>query len=376
MRWRPTVRLKLTLVYGGLFIAAGLILIMFSYGLIRLRSLDTPPRRPIAERIENQIERGDDPEDIANRLQRARRQERSDAVHQIWRQSLITLAIMTLGALGVGWRLAGRMLSPIRRITNHARLSSATTLDERIRLEGPDDELKDLADTFDTMLDRLQAAFRAQQGFAAQASHELRTPLAIIRAEAELARIQSGDSQTADAILRAVDRSEGLVDSLLTLTQSESTMLDDSVVDLANLVGDVVGEQITAADEAGVRLNLSLDSAVTRGDAGLLTRMSANLVQNAIRYNESGGLVNVSVSREGAWVELLVENTGPVMDAVDLERLFQPFARGVWARRHRGGGHGLGLPIVRSVAIAHGGEVTPVQRTGGGLVVTVRLPAS
>jgi signal transduction histidine kinase len=375
-----TVRLKLTLVYGGLFIAAGLILITLSYGLIRLRSLDSPPRRPIAERIEDRVERDDIGEnDIENRVDRARRDERATALRQVWRQSLLALLVMTFGALLVGWLLAGKMLSPIRRITAHAQSSSATTLGERIRLEGPDDELKDLADTFDAMLDRLQAAFRAQQGFAAQASHELRTPLSIIRAEAELAAAGQNPNeqtrQTSATILRAVERSEELVEGLLALTQSESTMLDEAVLDMADLAGDVVGEHVQAADMAGVRLDLSLETASVRGDEGLLTRMVANLLQNAIRYNLPGGSVQVSVRRSDASVELRVENTGPAMEGVDIDTLFQPFMRGDWARRNRGG-HGLGLAIVRSVAIAHRGEVNAEARPGGGMIVRVRLPAA
>jgi signal transduction histidine kinase len=251
-------------------------------------------------------------------------------------------------------------------------------LDERIRLDGPDDELKDLADTFDAMLDRLQAAFRAQQGFAAQASHELRTPLSIIRAEAELAAGVNADEQTRQTsatILRAVERSEELVDGLLALTRSESTMLDEVVLDLADLVGDVVGEHVAAAGTAGVRLDLALDSAAVRGDKGLLTRMVANLLQNAIRYNLPGGTVQVSVLRGDTSVELRVENTGPPMESLDMAALFQPFMRGDWARRNRGG-HGLGLAIVRSVATGHRGEVIAEARKGGGLIVRVRLPAA
>jgi signal transduction histidine kinase len=373
-----TVRLKLTLIYGGLFVAAGLLLITLSFSLIRIRGLDSPPRRPLVERVEGRAD-GQGNDDLEGRFERARQDERRTALRQVWRQSFLALAIMTVGAVAVGWALSGQMLSPIRRITAHARASSAATLDERIRLEGPQDELKELADTFDAMLDRLEAAFAAQQGFAAQASHELRTPLSIIRGEAELnaARpdIDQATRAASERILHAVDRSERLVDGLLALSRSESTMLEDARLDLADLMGDVVGEQVPAADGAGVRIELDLTAAPLDGDAALLRRLVANLVDNAIRYNLPGGVVEISLSTDDDRAELAVANTGPPMTDSDLETLFRPFARGDWARRNRTG-FGLGLAIVRSVAVAHGGTVAAEARPGGGLVVRVRLPTA
>ena len=373
-----TVRLKLTLLYGGLFVAAGLILITVSYGLIRLRDLDDPPRRPIVDRIE---ERGDlddeDEDDFEDRVERARRDERAIALRQIWRQSLFALAIMTVGAVAVGWFLAGNLLSPLRRITSHAQSASASTLDARINLEGPEDELKDLADTFDAMLDRLQAAFQAQQGFAAQASHELRTPLSIVRAEAELTRdnpdLTESGRKSLDAILLAVQRSERLVDGLLALTRSESTMREAAVIDLADLAGDVVGEHVSDADEAGVHLDLSLSAAAVRGDSALLRQMIANLVQNAVNYNLPGGNVVVTVRAEEGTALLVVENSGPIVDQAEIDALFQPFIRGEWARRNRPG-FGLGLAIVRSIVTAHNGAITIDPLPTGGLRVSTRLP--
>jgi signal transduction histidine kinase len=223
----------------------------------------------------------------------------------------------------------------------------------------------------------LQAAFRAQQGFAAQASHELRTPLAIIRAEAEVASTAPDatkrEQQSAGAILTAVGRSERLVDGLLALTRSESTMLDAGPVDLADLTGDVVGEYVGEADQARVRLDLALDATEVRGDAALLQRMVGNLIQNSIRYNAPDGSVVVSVRPETGMARLAVENTGPAVSQEEIDQLFQPFVRGEWARRNRSG-FGLGLAIARSVAMAHGGTIQAVPGPKGGLRVTVDIP--
>jgi signal transduction histidine kinase len=372
--FRPSVRLKLTLLYGALFLIAGLVLISVTYGLVRRELAPNAPRpisRVVQDRPNGHQESPDD------RVAGARREERRFALRQLWRQSVFALAIATVGALGLGWLFAGQVLHPIRRITAHARASSAATLDERIRLDGPEDELKELADTFDAMLDRLQAAFRAQQGFAAQASHELRTPLAIIRAEAELAKdapeASDRDRESAAAILAAVNRSERLVDGLLALTRSESTMLASAPVDLANLAGDVVGEHVREADQAGVRIDLSLDAAVIRGEPALLGQMIGNLVQNAIRYNRPDGWISISVAPAAGFGRIVVENSGPPVAQDEIDRFFDPFVRGEWARRNRTG-FGLGLAIVRAVATAHHGTIQALPGPDGGLRITVDLP--
>ena len=327
--FRPSVRLKLTLLYGVLFVTAGLLLIAVTYGLVRRELAPNALHR----------DRGSSGSTIGPSNPDERRGRRSPRGAPFRVTPALAAITGRFGdhdarRAGSGWLLAGEVLHPIQRITAHAKSSSATTLDERIHLDGPDDELKELADTFDAMLDRLQAAFRAQQGFAAQASHELRTPLAIIRAEAEVARAAPDatdrERQSADAILTAVGRSEGLVDGLLALTRSESTMLNAGPVDLADLTGDVVGEYIGEADQARVRLDLALDAAEVRGDPALLQRMVGNLVQNAIRYNVPDGTVAVSVRPEADMARLTVENSGPEVSQEEIDQLFQPFVRGDW----------------------------------------------
>jgi signal transduction histidine kinase len=381
-----TIRLKLTLLYGALFLIAGLALLSITYGLILqelrgVNSLSAPAETfivPDSDGAPGQVTITDPPQArIVDIVERAQRAERREALATLRRQSLWALLVMTGGALGLGWLISGRVLDPIRRITAHAQSSSASTLDRRIQFEGPPDELKELADTFDAMLDRLQAAFRAQQNFAAEASHEIRTPLAIIRAEADLMESvpDAGpeDKARADAILTAVLRSERLIDGLLALTQSESTLLHSEPVDLADLTGDVVGEHLIEASEAQVTIDLDQEQAPVEGDPALLSRMVANLVQNAIRYNQPGGTASVSVRRLERQAVLVVENTGEVITQEQIDDLFRPFVRGEWARRNRAG-FGIGLSVVQSVARAHQGTVRATPGPAGGLRVEVRLP--
>jgi signal transduction histidine kinase len=226
---------------------------------------------------------------------------RDDALLQLLVGSSIALGIMVVLSVGAGWLLAGRALRPMGRLTERAQRLSETNLHERIALDGPQDELWELAATLDGMLDRLEAAFTTQRRFAADVSHELRTPLAIVRAEADLALGRPGvgadTRHLAHSVIDAATRSEALLDSLLALSRSESTMNDHDVVDLADLVGDVVNDRIGAADAAAVHVDLELEDASVEGDRFLLERLVANLVDNGINHNTSGGWLQVSVGR-------------------------------------------------------------------------------
>lgn len=382
-----SVRLRLTLLYGLLFFIAGLVLLVFLYGLLN-RSLDpAEPMRPFNNPGQQQGQRGGPPQDsdeeddrpIAERLADARREERLGALRQVRVQGGLALLATGGGAVLLGWVVAGRVLSPIRDITLHAQQASDKTLDQRIDLRGPEDELKELADTIDGMLDRLQNAFESQRRFSAEASHELRTPLAIMRAEADVALASpdatARETALAGAIVAAVDRSERLIDGLLALARSESSLRDHDQVDLAELVGNVVGEQVRAADLAGIELDLTLDPAVVLGDRALLWRLVGNLIENGIRYGVRGGWLDIRVGTRDGFAELVVANNGRVIPAAQVERLFEPFARGDQARL-AASGHGLGLAIVRSVTDAHNGTVAALANPDGGLTVTVRIPAS
>ena len=382
-----SVRLRLTLLYGLLFFIAGFVLLVFLYGLLN-RSLDpTGPTRPFINQGQQQNQRNDPPADdddeenrpVAERLANARREERLSALRQVRVQGGLALLVTGGSSVLLGWVVAGRVLSPIREITLHAQKASDKTLDQRIDLVGPEDELKQLADTIDGMLDRLQNAFESQRRFSAEASHELRTPLAIMRAEADVAlaspEATEREKTLARAIVAAVDRSERLIDGLLALARSESSLRDHDQVDLAELVGNVVGEQVRAADQAGIALDLTLDPAVVIGDRALLWRLVGNLIENAIRYGARGGWLDIRIGTREGFAELVVANNGRVIPTAQVERLFEPFARGDHARM-AATGHGLGLAIVRSVTDAHNGKVSAVANPDGGLTVTVKLPAA
>jgi signal transduction histidine kinase len=253
---------------------------------------------------------------------------------------------------------------------------SERNLDQRIAFDGPADELKELADTLDAMLARLDGAFQAQRRFAADVSHEIRTPLSIIKAEAE---VTLGDGlstererRLARSVLEAADRAEALVASLLALGRSESTMLSHQVVDLAELAGDVVGERVEAANAAKVQLELDLGTALVEGDPYLLERLLANLVDNGITHNlDDGGWLRVSVDTRTSVVVVRVENSGPLLSDDDVDRITEPFHRLSDDRP----GFGLGMAIVRSVVAAHDGFVKLRAGPQGGLSVTVELHA-
>jgi signal transduction histidine kinase len=379
VRWpHLTVRLRLTLLFGGLFIVSSILLLALTYGLLgqALSPLDPPELGEIVSPSADQ--EGEFEGSFDERLLEARNEERVAALGAVLTQSLIALVLTSAAAMVLGWVIAGRVLRPIRQITAHAQRASEATLGERIGLRGPPDELKELSDTIDAMLGRLESAFAAQRWFAAQASHELRTPLAVMGAEADVALTAADaterERRLGKAVRAAVDRSERLVDGLLALSRSESTLRDNTRIDLAELVGDVVGEQTRAADAAGVSLDLALETAPVVGDRMLLERMVDNLVENAIRHNHRGGWVRVSVATEGPHSLLYVANGGPVLDPEVVSALFEPFQRGRGQGPGRHRGFGLGLAIVRSVATAHDGEVEATSPAAGGMVVTVRLP--
>ena len=392
--FRPTVRLRLTLLYGGLFFVAAAIMLLLLYGLLR-RELRPPPRPDGGGRPAGQVDGGNagtdrvdappaNETDFQRRIFEVRRDERAGVLRRVPGLAVVALLVATLGAMALGWVAAGQMLRPLRQITRHARLASETTLSDRIGLRGPPDELRELADTMDEMLGRLQAAFESQRQFAAHASHELRTPLAIIQAEADVALAAADgtprERELAQAVRSAAIRSERLIDGLLALSRSESSMRDSVRLDLADLAGDTAGELVGSADARRITLDLSLEQAVVRGDRSLLGRMIANLLQNAIRYNRPGGWVRLAVGTEvgqgtpGA--VLVIENSGSEIPAAEIDDLFTPFQRGTTAVRGRTAGFGLGLAIVRSVATVHGGVVSAAPGRDGGLAVTVRLPVA
>ena len=379
----PTIRLRLTLLYGLVFLVTGAVLLTIGYELVR-HNLDAP------RDYRNQLSKlgllppgfgqrplGFAPGSTAARIADAvRAQLRSDALHRLLVEYIVALGAMTMVSVAAGWLLAGRALRPLRDITAAARRVSGENLGERISLKGPADELKQLADTFDGMLARLDGAFASQRHFVANASHELRTPLAIMRTEVDVSLADPDASveelrRMGDAVRETVDRCERLIEGLLMLARSEAATGREEPADLAALAADCVTDYGARARKADVEVRDDLEPAWTRGEPALLERMIANLVDNGIRHNRPGGYLRVSTRTVEGRVILTVANGGPVIDPADADRLTEPFRRLDRAAR----GFGLGLSIVRSVVEAHGGTIELEAPPSGGLEVRIELPA-
>jgi signal transduction histidine kinase len=297
------------------------------------------------------------------------------ALHRLLLEYIAGLLAMTAISVVTGWLLAGRALAPLREITATARRVSGENLGERIALTGPADELRELADTFDGMLARLDGAFASQRHFVANASHELRTPLAIMRTEVDVAladpRASTAELRAmGEAILETVDRCERLIASLLLLARSQATTGHEERVDVAALVGDCVTDLRARAQEAQVQIRSELAPAWADADPGLLERLIANLLDNGIHHNVPGGVLSVRTEVHEGRPRLVVANGGTRIDPADVLGLTEPFHR----LERAGPGFGLGLSIARSVAEAHGGSITLDAPASGGLIVVVDLP--
>jgi signal transduction histidine kinase len=301
-------------------------------------------------------------------------------LHTLQVESLVALGVMALASLGLGWLIAGRALRPVHRITNTARRLSEETLHERINLNGPHDEMKELADTFDAMLGRLDRAFSSQRRFVANASHELRTPLATDRVliDEALANRGAGPVELRSILedLRANNQqTERLIDALLVLARSERGMEHRVPVDLAEVAARVLERAGAEAVTVGVSVRRALAAAPATVDPALVDRLIGNLVENGIRHNLAiDGWVSVSTGTRdgGAWVQVV--NSGQVMDPAHIPVLFEPFRR-LTDRVSSDRGFGLGLSIVRSIADAHGAVLETAAPPEGGLSITVSLPA-
>ncbi len=398
-RPRPTLRLRLTLVYAGLFFLAGTSLLGVTFLLFQ-QQLDKSAGQLVdgpSDRERHMIIRENDTYltgDAAIEWMRRQQAElQAAATTSLLTQGSIALLLVGTVAGVSGWLVAGRVLAPLHQVTATARRIAAAqatdrSLHQRIDLRGPDDEVKELADTFDRMVARLDHAFDGQRRFVANASHELRTPLTLNRALVELAmhrRTASPDVlQLGESLLQINARHERLITGLLLLARSDQEIADRSPVDLADVVSHVTAQTKTDADDAGVTVAETTDTAPTTGDALLLERLVHNLVENGIRHNLTDGTGWVRVASRtipaGAGpdpgrVTVEVSNSGPVVPPYDVPALFEPFRRLGADRLVTARGSGLGLSIVRSIARAHGGAVTAVPREDGGLTVTVTLPA-
>ncbi|WP_425568804.1 sensor histidine kinase [Nonomuraea antimicrobica] len=282
-------------------------------------------------------------------------------------------------AFAVGWRAAGWVLRPVKAVTETARrVAQSHDLTERIAYEGPREEAKELADIFDTMLDRLARSFDGQRRFVANAAHELRTPLTINRTLVDVAvrRPDATDDvkRLGESLLLVNGRHERLIDGLLALAEGEQTVLDRHSFDLMDVADHVLDLAAAEAAEREVTIHRLLDAAPTMGEAVLVERLVQNLVENAIRHNHPKGEVWVTTRQRTEQAELVVANTGLQVPAYEIETIFQPFRRLHGDRLRSERGSGLGLSIVRVIAEAHGGTVVARPRDEGGLTITVELP--
>jgi signal transduction histidine kinase len=376
----PTIRLRLTALYGVVFLITGAVLLTIGYVLVHNNLNTHQGLRAELERLGLHPAAGGfgfpagSPETkVAHAV---RQQIVGDALHRLLAEYVGALVLMTVVSVATGWLLAGRALAPLREITATARRVSGENLGERIALSGPADELKELADTFDGMLARLDGTFASQRHFVANASHELRTPLAIMRTEVDVA-LADPDASTdelramGEAIREAVDRCERLIASLLLLARSEAAVGGEEPVDIAALAGDCITDLQARAREMQIEVRDDLEPAWTSGDPALLERMIANLLDNGIHHNARGGFLDVSTRVDDGRVVLRVGNGGAEIDPTEAHALTEPFRR----LDRSLAGFGLGLSIVRSVAQAHGGTLTLTAPATGGLEVRVELPS-
>jgi hypothetical protein len=350
MRPRPTIRLRLTALYALLVFLAGGLLLAVSYALLD-RHLHDTLRDAAADGILRDL-RG---------------------------QYVLALLAVTVMAVLLGWVVAGRALSRLRAIEAAAAAVSGESLGRRVALEGPDDELRELANAFDAMLERLDAAFASQKRFVANASHELRTPLTVLRTEVEVALADPDASvgelrAMAEVVREEVKRFEALLESLLALARSEAGALErDEPVDLAETARRVVERLRREAAERSVRLSLHAERTMVAGDPDLLEQLVFNLVENAVSHNCEDGFAVVRVGPRGTEALLEVTNSGPRVPGDEVKLLTEPFHR--FDRRRPGRGAGVGLSIVRAVASAHGGRLRLSARDEGGLLAEVVLPS-
>jgi signal transduction histidine kinase len=379
---RRTIRLRLALLYGGVFFVSGAILLALIYGAvahthrsysqvlptptIHLRSSKAvpPPLPPGIGGVKVSIVDSD---------------QRVADLQVLAIVSAIALAVMAVVSMGLGWLIAGRVLRPLRTITSTARDISATNLHQRLALGGPDDEFKELGDTFDGLLGRLEQSFQSQRQFVANASHELRTPLARLKTLAQVALADPDASVESlraahERVLAAEQQLEGLIGALLNLAGSERNLEHREPVELMVVTEAAIAARHQEIEQRDLRLTATLHGARVEGNRQLLEQLVANLLDNAIEHNVIGGRVEVGTTTAAGQAILSVTNDGSVIPTAELDRLQQPFQRLAAERTSHGDGHGLGLSIVHAIAAAHGATLTVHPRPMGGLEVTIGFP--
>jgi signal transduction histidine kinase len=387
-----TIRLRLTLAYGGLFLCSAAALLATTYVLVhhqytgsffvksgRQAVVQFQSSGKVSSKAQpNLFAVPVGPKEVAPnaKIAIAAAQGQSDAaLHKLFLDYALALALMAVLSLWLGWVIAGRALRPLRTITDTARDISASNLHRRLDLQGPDDELKRLGTTVDGLLGRLETSFEAQRQFVANASHELRTPLTLERTLLELALSDPNASvdsyrHTCEQLLAVGEQQERLIEALLTLSRSQRGLDSHQPVDLAGITAAAAA----AADHQGLSLDTSIQPAHTTGNPRLVERLIANLLSNAIHHNVDGGSISVATGTRDAAAFLTVANTGAQIPESELERIFQPFQRLDPARTNNGRGLGLGLSIVRAIVDAHDATITTEAPAAGGLHIEVTFP--
>jgi signal transduction histidine kinase len=372
LRAGRSVRLRLTVLYGALFLVSGAALLAITYLLVRRETA------PVVVRLGTEVDTSDLPA-YADELRASAERQRDEQLDQLLLQSGIALSIMLVVSLALGWFVAGRVLAPLRTMTRRTRQISQHNLHERLALQGPADELKELADTIDDLLARLEAAFDAQRRFVANASHELRTPLAMMRTSLDVAAgkpFLAPELRTLDVKLReGLDEADRLLESFLVLARAENSGIRERTpVSVRNLVEQALGSRSELIRDRGIHVRSLRGDAEVAGEETLLTRLVENLIDNAVRHNEQGGWVGASIEAGGSLCKLTIENGGNRLEESKVQELAQPFRRLVADRTGARDGFGLGLPIVAAIASAHGGRLELQARATGGLSAVIYLP--
>jgi two-component system sensor histidine kinase VanS len=374
-----TVRLRLTLLYSGLFLVLGVALLATTYLIFRSNSgvdliVPTGNRGGL-----HGISRNPEVVRQVRQMYESSVARDTHGLHEGLIQSGIALAIMTAVSVALGWLVAGRVLRPLRAMTTTTRQISERNLDERLALSGPRDELKDLADTIDGLLTRLEAHVAEQQRFAANASHELRTPLAVTQTLLDVARSEPNrdDGELVERLHAVNTRAIELTEALLLLSRAGQRSFAREDVDLSLMAEEAAETLLPLAEARGVTIETSVEMTATIGSRALLLQLSTNLIHNAIVHNlPDRGNVWVTTAAHPIGVVLTVENTGEKLTPELVSTLDEPFQRGIKRIRTDHSGVGLGLAIVKSITQAHGGTLTLTPRAAGGLCVTVQLPAA
>jgi signal transduction histidine kinase len=379
---RRTARLRLTVRYGGaVFLACGATVLAVTYLLYgQLGNASQPVIHHLLSKAGKVIPiAAVQPAEVTIRM--AGLGQLAFDRQQLLIASGIAVAVIAVAAAAIGWLIAGQVLRPLRTITAAARRISASSLHERLALPGPDDELKELADTLDGLFARLEASFDAQRRFAASASHELRTPLT---RERTLLQVTLADPDATTGTWQAVSRQllasnaeqEHLIEALLTLASSEAGTGEREPADLAAITSEALAAARPAISRLGLHVHADIQPAALDGDPLLVQQLAANLIDNAARHNMPGGDIQITTSTSHAGAVLSVSSSGQVIPAADVDRLFQPFHRLGPRPARRDGGHGLGLSIVRAIATAHAATITAQPQPGGGLAIDVTFPPS